>query len=67
MLKEALIEEKIQTIAGMEFHEGKLDGMNVVVVKCSVGKVNAAACFFRRRKDGKRAFPIFRLSSPMIP
>ena len=43
-LKEALTEEKVQTIAGMEFHEGKLDGMNAVVVKCSLGKVNAAAC-----------------------
>ena len=43
-LKEALIEENIITIAGMEFHEGKLDGKDVVVVKCSVGKVNAAAC-----------------------
>ena len=50
MLKEALTEEKIQTIAGMEFHEGKLDGMNVVVVKCSVGKVNAAACFLEEGK-----------------
>lgn len=43
-LKEALTEEKVSTIAGMEFHEGKLDGQKVVVVKCSVGKVNAAAC-----------------------
>ena len=43
-LKEALTEEKVSTIAGMEFHEGKLDGQDVVVVKCSVGKVNAAAC-----------------------
>lgn len=43
-LIEALTEEKVQTIAGTEFHEGKLDGMQVVVVKCSVGKVNAAAC-----------------------
>ena len=43
-LKEALTEKQVQTVAGMEFHEGKLDGMSVVVVKCSVGKVNAAAC-----------------------
>ena len=28
----------------MEFCEGRLDGADVVVVKCSVGKVNAAAC-----------------------
>ena len=43
-LKEALAEVNIKTIAGMEFYEGKLDGNDVVVVKCSVGKVNAAAC-----------------------
>lgn len=43
-LKAALTEEHVRTVAGMEFHEGKLDGADVVVVKCSVGKVNAAAC-----------------------
>ena len=43
-LKEALDEKKVSTIAGMEFCEGRLDGADVVVVKCSVGKVNAAAC-----------------------
>ena len=43
-LKEALDEKAISTVAGMEFCEGKLDGADVVVVKCSVGKVNAAAC-----------------------
>ena len=43
-LKDALAEVNIKTIAGMEFYEGKLDGKDVVVVKCSVGKVNAAAC-----------------------
>ena len=42
-LKEALDEKRISTIAGMEFCEGRLDGADVVVVKCSVGKVNAAA------------------------
>lgn len=43
-LKEALTEDHVRIHAGMEFHEGKLDGMNVVVVRCSVGKVNAASC-----------------------
>ena len=43
-LKEALEEKETTIIAGMEFCEGKLDGADVVVVKCSVGKVNAAAC-----------------------
>ena len=43
-LIDALTDDNIKTIAGMAFHEGKLDGKDVVVVKCSVGKVNAAAC-----------------------
>ena len=43
-LKEALDEKRVSTVAGMEFCEGRLDGADVVVVKCSVGKVNAAAC-----------------------
>lgn len=43
-LIELLKDDHVSTIAHMEFHEGKLDGNNVVVVKCSVGKVNAATC-----------------------
>lgn len=31
-------------IAGSVFHEGKLSGLDVVVVQCGVGKVNAALC-----------------------
>ncbi len=30
--------------AGMEFHEGTLHGVNVVIVRSGVGKVNAALC-----------------------
>ena len=30
--------------AGMEFYEGRLEGLDVVVVVCGVGKVNAALC-----------------------
>jgi adenosylhomocysteine nucleosidase len=30
--------------AGMEFCEGTIDGVNVVVVRCGIGKVNAALC-----------------------
>lgn len=30
--------------AGMEFYEGTLEGLDVVVVVCGVGKVNAALC-----------------------
>ena len=39
------MEEKTsRTIAGSVFYEGKLEGMEVVVVQCGVGKVNAALC-----------------------
>ena len=30
--------------AGMEFYDGVLEGLHVVVVQCGVGKVNAALC-----------------------
>lgn len=30
--------------AGMDFYEGQLEGLDVVVVVCGVGKVNAAMC-----------------------
>lgn len=43
-LKEALQNAKTTRIAGMEFFEGTLDGKNVVVVKCGIGKVNAGTC-----------------------
>lgn len=33
-----------QTKAGMAFHEGRIGGKDVVVVKCGVGKVNAGMC-----------------------
>ena len=43
-LKEALTDSKTTTIAGMEFCEGKLEGEDVVVVQCGIGKVNAGIC-----------------------
>ena len=43
-LKEAMKQPKIQTIAGMNFFEGDICGKEVVVVKCGIGKVNAALC-----------------------
>ena len=43
-LKELIRTEKEVTKAGMTFCEGVLEGKNVVVVKCGVGKVNAAMC-----------------------
>ena len=43
-LKGALKNPKTTTIAAMEFCEGKLDGKDVVVVQCGMGKVNAGIC-----------------------
>ncbi len=43
-LKESLQDSKTTTIAGMEFFEGKLEGEDVVVVQCGMGKVNAGIC-----------------------
>jgi len=41
----SIMEEKNEcTIADSVFYEGKLEGMQVVVVQCGVGKVNAAIC-----------------------
>ena len=40
-----LMEEKTaRTVAGSEFWQGRLEGLDVVVVQCGVGKVNAALC-----------------------
>ena len=39
-----LSNEEIKTIAGMQFHEGNVGGIPVVIVKPGAGKVNAAAC-----------------------
>lgn len=44
LLKEALSSSQVTTMAGMEFCEGEIRGVPVVVVRCGVGKVNAAAC-----------------------
>lgn len=43
-LRDALEGGKTTTIAGMEFCEGALDGVDVVVVQCGMGKVNAGVC-----------------------
>lgn len=40
-----LLEEKQEkTIAGSTFYEGRLEGLDAVVVRCGIGKVNAAIC-----------------------
>ncbi len=43
-LKNALSDTTVTKKAGMEFFEGSLEGANVVVVRCGIGKVNAALC-----------------------
>ena len=43
-LKERMENKTVRTIAGSDYCEGKLEGMDVVVVQCGVGKVNAALC-----------------------
>lgn len=43
-LKGALSLSKVTKKAGMEFMEGVLNGTDVVIVRCGIGKVNAALC-----------------------
>ena len=43
-LKQEAEIKKTTVIAGMEFCEGTLNGKNVVIVKCGMGKVNAGIC-----------------------
>lgn len=43
-LKEKMAGAAVSVKAGMEFCEGVLEGLPVVVVQCGVGKVNAALC-----------------------
>ena len=41
----SLLEGKKETaVAGSTFYEGKLEGLDVAIVQCGVGKVNAAIC-----------------------
>lgn len=43
-LKNDMTINKVTTMAGMEFCQGCMYGKDIVVVKCGVGKVNAAVC-----------------------
>ena len=43
-LKKAAAVKRTVTRTGMEFCEGILDGTEVVIVKCGIGKVNAGIC-----------------------
>ena len=44
VLKERMTDVQVQTHARSEYYAGKLEGLDVVVVQCGVGKVNAALC-----------------------
>ena len=43
-LREKMSGLTVHKYTGMEFYEGVLEGVDVVVVQCGVGKVNAAMC-----------------------
>lgn len=43
-LRSLLEAPNVHNCCGMEFYEGVLDGMPVVIAQCGVGKVNAALC-----------------------
>lgn len=43
-IKEAMTQKTVKTVAGIEFTSGLLSGVECVTARCSVGKVNAAAC-----------------------
>ena len=44
MLKEKMTDVRKSHFAGMDFYDGVLEGVPVVVSRCGVGKVNAAMC-----------------------
>ena len=43
-LKAEMSVSRVVTKANMEFYEGSLNGADVVIVQCGIGKVNAALC-----------------------
>ncbi len=44
IFKSQMQDVAVKTVASMEFYEGKLQEKEVVVVRCGIGKVNAAVC-----------------------
>ena len=44
LLKEKMEDVTVTVHAGSDYCAGKLEGLDVVVVQCGVGKVNAAMC-----------------------
>lgn len=43
-LKEIMINVKVHKIASMDFYEGEIKTKSVIIVRCGIGKVNAAIC-----------------------
>ncbi|MDW2797071.1 5'-methylthioadenosine/adenosylhomocysteine nucleosidase [Clostridium boliviensis] len=43
-IKESMNDVTVETIAAMDFYKGILKGLEAVVVRCGIGKVNAAIC-----------------------
>ncbi len=43
-VKKSMEQVTVNTIAGMDFYKGILKGKEAVVVRCGIGKVNAAIC-----------------------
>lgn len=43
-IKDCLEDMQVTSVAAMDFYEGRLNGMNVVIVRSGIGKVNAAVC-----------------------
>lgn len=44
LIKDRMEQVEIKTVAGMDFYKGILKGQETVVVRCGIGKVNAAVC-----------------------
>ncbi|AHM56781.1 5'-methylthioadenosine/S-adenosylhomocysteine nucleosidase MtnN [Peptoclostridium acidaminophilum DSM 3953] len=44
ILKHHMKIDEISQMAGLEFCQGKMEGRNIVLVRCGIGKVNAAMC-----------------------
>jgi len=44
LIRDSISDPKTTTIAAMDFIEGSIDGKNVVVAQCGMGKVNAGIC-----------------------
>ena len=44
LLRNKIKEKELYQIAGMDFYKGIIDNNEMVVVRCGIGKVNAAVC-----------------------